>query len=165
MSDQIGPAARPAAGRRSTLADYRRRLAQYKADADLQALHAVAPWVITWDDHESANDAWSGGAANHTPGEEGDWSVRRAAAQQAYAEWMPVRFGPDGEIYRRLRFGRLAQPARCSTCAPTAASRRRPGRSGDRRPGPHDDRPRSRRTSCSTGCWTRPCSGSSSATP
>jgi alkaline phosphatase D len=91
-----------------TLADYRRRHAQYKADKDLQALHAVAPWVITWDDHESANDAWAGGATNHTPGAEGDWPVRRAAAQQAYAEWMPVRFGADGEIYRRLRFGRLA---------------------------------------------------------
>jgi len=91
-----------------TLADYRRRHAQYKADRDLQALHAVAPWVITWDDHESANDAWAGGATNHTPGAEGDWPVRRAAAQQAYAEWMPVRFGPDGEIYRRLRFGTLA---------------------------------------------------------
>jgi alkaline phosphatase D len=91
-----------------SLSDYRRRHAQYKADADLQALHAAAPWVITWDDHESANDAWSGGAANHTPGAEGEWSARRAAAQQAYAEWMPVRFGPDGQIYRRLRFGRLA---------------------------------------------------------
>ncbi|MGY1887125.1 alkaline phosphatase D family protein [Blastococcus sp. SYSU DS0753] len=91
-----------------TLADYRRRHAQYKADPDLQALHAAAPWVVTWDDHESANDAWSGGAENHTEGAEGAWPARRGAAQQAYAEWMPVRYTPGGRLYRRLRFGRLA---------------------------------------------------------
>lgn len=91
-----------------TLADYRRRHAQYKTDPDLQALHALAPWVITWDDHESANDAWSGGAENHTEGAEGAWAARRAASQQAYAEWMPVRYTAGGRLYRRLRFGRLA---------------------------------------------------------
>jgi alkaline phosphatase D len=63
---------------------------------------------VTWDDHESANDAWSGGAENHTPGAEGEWSTRRAASRQAYAEWMPVRFEPDGHLYRRLQFGTLA---------------------------------------------------------
>ncbi len=91
-----------------TLADYRRRHAQYKADPDLQALHALAPWVVTWDDHESTNDAWSGGAENHTEGAEGTWSTRRARSQQAYAEWMPVRYTAGGRLYRRLRFGRLA---------------------------------------------------------
>ncbi len=91
-----------------TLADHRRRHAQYKSDPDLQALHAVAPWVVTWDDHESANDAWSGGAENHTPGAEGQWTSRRAASQRAYAEWMPVRYEAGGRLYRRLRCGRLA---------------------------------------------------------
>ncbi|MEV0941302.1 alkaline phosphatase D family protein [Micromonospora wenchangensis] len=92
-----------------TLADYRVRHALYKTDPGLQALHAALPWVITWDDHEVANDAWSGGAENHTPGSEGAWSDRVAAARQAYQEWMPVRIGADGTIYRRLRFGRLAE--------------------------------------------------------
>ncbi|MEV6705664.1 alkaline phosphatase D family protein [Micromonospora wenchangensis] len=92
-----------------TLADYRVRHALYKTDPGLQALHAALPWVITWDDHEVANDAWSGGAENHTPGSEGAWSDRVAAARQAYKEWMPVRIGADGTIYRRLRFGRLAE--------------------------------------------------------
>ena len=92
----------------TTLADYRRRHAQYKTDPDLQALHAVAPWVVTWDDHESANDAWAEGAENHTPGAEGDWRERRSFAQRAYAEWMPVRYEAGGRLYRRLRFGRLA---------------------------------------------------------
>lgn len=91
-----------------TLSDYRRRHAQYKSDADLQALHAAAPWVVTWDDHETANDAWSGGAQGHTAGVEGEWQSRRAIAQQAYAEWMPVRYTPGGRLYRRLTFGRLA---------------------------------------------------------
>ncbi|ABP54841.1 alkaline phosphatase D family protein [Salinispora tropica] len=91
-----------------TLQDYRVRHALYKSDPDLQALHASVPWAITWDDHEVANDQWSGGAENHTPGTEGSFSDRVAQARQAYAEWMPVRTGADGAIYRRLRFGRLA---------------------------------------------------------
>ncbi|GAB3937674.1 alkaline phosphatase D family protein [Micromonospora vulcania] len=92
-----------------TLADYRIRHALYKTDPDLQSLHAALPWVITWDDHEVANDQWSGGAENHTPGTEGAFVDRLAAARQAYLEWMPVRTGVDGAIYRRLRFGRLAE--------------------------------------------------------
>ena len=71
-----GPPARARRTRSLTLADYRQRHAQYKTDPDLQALHAALPWVITWDDHEVANDAWSGGAENHTPGTEGAWSDR-----------------------------------------------------------------------------------------
>ncbi|MET7835663.1 alkaline phosphatase D family protein [Micromonospora sediminicola] len=92
-----------------TLADYRIRHALYKTDPHLQALHAAVPWIITWDDHEVANDEWSGGAENHTPGTEGPFADRLAAARQAYLEWMPVRVGVDGAIYRRFRFGRLAE--------------------------------------------------------
>ncbi|MEV4684858.1 alkaline phosphatase D family protein [Streptomyces kurssanovii] len=91
-----------------TLADYRLRHATYKTDADLQALHAAHPLIAIWDDHELANDAWSGGAENHTPGAEGEWAARVAAAKQAYFEWMPVRTSTEGTVYRRLRFGKLA---------------------------------------------------------
>ncbi|MDH6610681.1 alkaline phosphatase D [Streptomyces sp. SAI-208] len=91
-----------------TLADYRTRHGRYKTDPDLQALHAVAPVVAIWDDHEFANDAWSGGAENHTEGTEGAWAARQAAAKQAYFEWMPVRTATAGTTYRRLRFGKLA---------------------------------------------------------
>ncbi|MGW5617637.1 alkaline phosphatase D family protein [Streptomyces sp. NPDC003877] len=91
-----------------TLADYRARHARYKTDPDLQALHAAAPVVAIWDDHEFANDTWSGGAENHTEGAEGTWSARQAAARQAYFEWMPVRPAIAGTTYRRLRFGKLA---------------------------------------------------------
>ncbi|MFJ9148951.1 alkaline phosphatase D family protein [Streptomyces sp. NPDC102270] len=91
-----------------TLADYRIRHGKYKTDPDLQALHAVAPVVAIWDDHEFANDAWSGGAENHTEGAEGAWSARQSAARRAYFEWMPVRPAIAGTTYRRLRFGKLA---------------------------------------------------------
>ncbi|RAY16608.1 alkaline phosphatase [Actinomadura craniellae] len=92
-----------------SLADYRMRHALYKTDPDLQALHAHLPWMIVWDDHEVANDAWSGGAENHDPATEGPYAARLAASRQAYFEWMPVRARAGGEIYRRLRFGRLAE--------------------------------------------------------
>ncbi|MFF2702761.1 alkaline phosphatase D family protein [Streptomyces cyaneofuscatus] len=90
------------------LADYRLRHGTYKTDTDLQALHAAHPVIAIWDDHEFANDAWSGGAQNHTPGTEGAWAERVAAAKQAYFEWMPVRASTEGTVHRRLRFGRLA---------------------------------------------------------
>ncbi|GAB3437594.1 alkaline phosphatase D family protein [Actinophytocola sediminis] len=91
-----------------SLADYRRRHAQYKTDEHLRALHAACPFIATWDDHEVANDAWSGGAENHQPATEGDYAARRARAHQAYFEWMPVRADGD-RLYRRLRFGLLAE--------------------------------------------------------
>ncbi|MQY33107.1 Phospholipase D [Streptomyces sp. RB17] len=91
-----------------TLTDYRIRHAKYKTDPDLQALHLKAPVVAIWDDHEFADNAWSGGAVNHTEGAEGTWTARKAAAKQAYFEWMPVRPAIEGTTYRRLRFGKLA---------------------------------------------------------
>lgn len=92
-----------------TLADYRLRHACYKADPQLQAAHARAAWIVVWDDHETANDAWMGGAENHTPATEGDWATRKAAALKAYFEWMPIREGKTPEaINRSFRFGDLA---------------------------------------------------------
>ena len=102
-----------------SLSDYRQRHAQYKRDRDLQDLHARYPWIVTWDDHEVANDAWRTGAENHTPGSgeggEGSFHERRARAHRAYDEWMPVRMdgsarlGDGDRLYRRLRFGKLAE--------------------------------------------------------
>jgi alkaline phosphatase D len=92
-----------------TLADYRTRLAQYRLDPQLQAAHARAPWIVVWDDHETANDSWRGGAQNHRA-DEGDWSLRKAAAIKAYYEWMPIREPADGgfAIWRSFDFGDLA---------------------------------------------------------
>ncbi|MFT2019825.1 alkaline phosphatase D family protein [Streptomyces sp. 796.1] len=91
-----------------SLADYRTRHGHYRTDADLQALHAAHPVIAIWDDHEFANDAWSGGAENHQPEAEGAWARRVEAAKQAYFEWMPVRPSIKGTTYRRLQFGALA---------------------------------------------------------
>lgn len=89
------------------LTDYRRRYAQYRSDADLQALHAAVPMIAVWDDHEISNDTWMNGAENHQPAE-GDFAARKAAAIQAYHEWMPIRSGADtGRIYRSFDFGGL----------------------------------------------------------
>ncbi|QKX16558.1 alkaline phosphatase [Microbulbifer sp. YPW1] len=92
-----------------TLADYRKRYALYRTDAGLQALHAAAPFIAVWDDHEISNDTWKAGAENHGE-DEGDFFARRAAAVQAYYEWLPIR-PPRGErnpqIYRSFRFGDL----------------------------------------------------------
>ena len=102
-----------------TLADYRRRHAQYKADPDLQACHARAAMIAVWDDHETANDSWTGGAENHQPATEGSWAKRKAAAMQAYFEWMPIRDPVPGRpweaINRVFQFGDLATLAMVET--------------------------------------------------
>lgn len=96
-----------------SLSDYRRRHALYKSDAMLQAAHARAPWIVVWDDHETANDSWVGGAENHDPDKgEGDWAARKAAALKAYYEWMPIREPAQGVLpeaaWRSFQFGDVA---------------------------------------------------------
>jgi alkaline phosphatase D len=76
------------------LADYRMRYGAYRTDPDLQLLHRRFPMIAMWDDHESANDSWEGGAENHQPATEGPWRARKAAAERAYREWMPVSEAP-----------------------------------------------------------------------
>ena len=90
-----------------SLADYRQRHAQYKTDPDLQALHAAAPMIAVWDDHEIANDTWRDGAENHQSATEGSFGARKAAAMQAYHEWMPTRNAQPELIYRSFAFGNL----------------------------------------------------------
>lgn len=96
-------------GKCETLADYRLRHAQYKSDPDLQAAHAVAPWLAAFDDHEIENN-WAGdvsstGAAGFTR--------RRADAFRAYYENMPLRRGSlQGAVLRvnrRVSWGTLAR--------------------------------------------------------
>ncbi|GAA3210625.1 alkaline phosphatase PhoD [Actinocorallia longicatena] len=96
-------------GKLQSLADYRRRHAQYKSDPDLRAAHAAAPWAVVWDDHE-LEDNWAG----KTPGSKvPGFSARKRNAMRAYYENMPLRRSslPSGtkiRLYRRLRWGSLA---------------------------------------------------------
>ncbi|MGI8810190.1 MAG: alkaline phosphatase D family protein [Acidimicrobiales bacterium] len=89
------------------LAGYRARYAQYRSDPDLQALHARHPVVAVWDDHEFAGGAWREGATAHHPAH-GSWEARRAAAMQAYFEWMPVRRSSPIAVRRTIGLGPLA---------------------------------------------------------
>ncbi|KPL68584.1 alkaline phosphatase [Erythrobacter sp. SG61-1L] len=99
-----------------SLSDYRTRHAQYKTDAGSLAMLAAHTLLACWDDHESANNPWTGGAQNHQPETEGDWKARRAASIQAYFEWMPVRepewLAQKGrsrmQFWRSYSFGDLA---------------------------------------------------------
>ncbi len=90
------------------LADYRMRYSHYRLDHDLRAAHQQYPWITVWDDHESANDSWVGGAENHDQSE-GSWTDRKSAAKQAYFEWLPVREKPadPGRVYRTIDYGNL----------------------------------------------------------
>jgi alkaline phosphatase D len=94
-----------------TLADYRRRYAQYRRDPDVQKLHRRLPMIATLDDHELADGAWAGGASEHRAEEHGPWEERRAAALRARWEWLPARQPDAGDptrIFRAVGLGSLA---------------------------------------------------------
>jgi alkaline phosphatase D len=97
-----------------SLAQYRNRYAQYRTDPDLAAMHAAAPWIVTFDDHEVDND-FAGEIPQDPDKQPHDaFLARLTAAYQAYYEHMPVRAtsipnGPHIPMYRRFDFGRLAR--------------------------------------------------------
>ncbi|MDG6104757.1 alkaline phosphatase D family protein [Dactylosporangium aurantiacum] len=97
-----------------SLADYRRRYAQYKSDPDLQAAHAIAPWLVVPDDHEVENNYANMVRNDSSPAlTTAQWTARRTAAYRAYYENMPLRpsQAPSGNsipLYRRVRWGTLA---------------------------------------------------------
>lgn len=94
-----------------TLDDYRRRYAQYKSDADLQAAHAAAAFIMSFDDHEVVNN-W-GGDHDHRETPPDVFALRKFAAMQAWYENLPVRRAQfprvDGgtRYFRRLDYGQL----------------------------------------------------------
>ncbi|MGK2946987.1 MAG: alkaline phosphatase D family protein [Acidimicrobiales bacterium] len=94
-----------------TLTDYRLRYASYQLDPELQAAHGRFPWVLTWDDHEVANN-YMGEVLVEDP-DPAVARARRAAAYQAWWEHLPVRFDPpegaDLPIYQHLDVGDLAR--------------------------------------------------------
>ena len=103
---------RHGSGEAVTLADYRNRYALYKSDADLQAAHAAFAWLLTWDDHEVANDYANDRSQRNDPPRA--FLQRRAAAYQAYYEHMPLPAwarprGANAQLYMQTAFGQLAR--------------------------------------------------------
>ncbi len=95
-----------------SLEEYRSRYALYLTDPHLQAAHAAFPWIVTWDDHEVANDYAAAISEDVTVKPE-EFLLRRANAYKAYYEHLPLRrgalpVGPDMLLYRRVSFGRIA---------------------------------------------------------
>jgi alkaline phosphatase D len=94
----------------TTLAEFRDRYALYKSDPDLRAAHAAFPWLITWDDHEVAND-YQNDRSPRTA-DPVQFLAMRAAAYQAWYEHMPVPAsmrprGPNATVYGGYTFGDL----------------------------------------------------------
>ena len=97
----------------TTLAGYRNRYALHRTDANLQRLHAAAPCLAVWDDHEVQDD-YSGVWSKVSGVSPRDFLQRRAAAYQAFFEAMPIRrtqlsAAMQMPIYRRVRYGQLAE--------------------------------------------------------
>lgn len=93
------------------LGEYRIRYALYKSDPDLQEVHRLFPWLVTWDDHEVEND-YAGDDPESEPA--AHFLARRAAAYQAYYEHLPLRLssmpnGPNALLYRQVTYGDLAE--------------------------------------------------------
>lgn len=103
-----------------SLDNYRDLYRTVRSDRDLQRLHERFPMIAVWDDHEFSDDCY--GEHSTYAGELGDVRdpERRANADQAWFEYMPVRYiagrdfefdrehaFPDNlEIYREFRFGK-----------------------------------------------------------
>ncbi len=102
-----------------SLSNYRDLYKTYRSDPDLQALHERHPMIAIWDDHEFSDDS-HGDVATYQDGRVDEASPeRRAAADQAWFDYMPVDYDsppasgldaaktfPDNfAIYRGFTFG------------------------------------------------------------
>ncbi len=102
-----------------SLDNYRELYRTVRSDPDLQRLHERYPMVAVWDDHEFSDDSY-GQTATYLSGREDETDPeRRANADQAWFEYMPVDYdaGEDFEfdrdddfpdnllIYRDFHFG------------------------------------------------------------
>ena len=102
-------------GETNTLADYRQRYGQYHSDPDLLEARRLIPFITTPDDHEVENNYASEiSEVDSEPDQDrAVFAARRAAAYQAYYEFMPLpraQRARDGSIrlFRELPFGDLA---------------------------------------------------------
>jgi len=100
----------------TTLDDYRYLYRSYRNDARLQALHAAAPMIAIWDDHEFSDNCWQDRQTYDADDDQTPRTARRRAANQAWFEYMPADVTLDADnpsfqniqIYRSFTFGNLA---------------------------------------------------------
>jgi alkaline phosphatase D len=91
------------------LEHYRDKYALYRSDASLRKVHATAPMITIWDDHE-VQDNYAGHApGGGLPPEQQYSEQRRAAAYRAFFESTATYAGKHDRIYRSLRFGKTME--------------------------------------------------------
>ena len=147
----------------TTLEDYRNRYALYKLDPYLQEAHRVAPWLVTWEDHEVDNNYF--GEIIRDPPMVHALLELRPAAYQAYYEHQPLRKearpnGLDLQLYRHRSFGNLVEFNVLDTRRPPAGTC---WHSRSRSPGSTTRRTRRWRASAA-GRWTSGTATPTSAT-
>lgn len=82
-----------------TLDNYRQLYRTFRSDPALQAVHERLAMIAIWDDHEFSDDC-HGVTATYTDGREDEAdAARRAAANQAWFEYMPVDYADPGFTY------------------------------------------------------------------
>lgn len=107
------------------LTDYRFMYNTYRSDRFLQQAMEAHTFIVIWDDHEYANDAYydyekgAPAAPDHPFVDDPDALTQlKLDAMRAWAEWVPARLqiNEDStdpltfyEIYRSFRFGNLAE--------------------------------------------------------
>ncbi|MGR7003479.1 alkaline phosphatase D family protein [Yinghuangia aomiensis] len=91
-----------------TLADYRARHGEYRTDPDPQSLHASAPIIATWDDHETCGDTWSGAPATTTRPPKARGPPGSPPPARPTSNGSPSSQAVPGSTQRRLAFGTLA---------------------------------------------------------
>jgi alkaline phosphatase D len=108
-----------------SLDNYRELYRTVRTDRKLQRVHERFPMICVWDDHEFSNDSF-GQTATYEEGRTDEKDPeRRANADQAWVEYMPVDYDDDADapfefdrcrpfpdslkIYREFRFGRHLQ--------------------------------------------------------
>lgn len=94
----FGPAEKPTYHAAQSLSNYRELYKTYRSDLDLQRVHELLAMVAIWDDHEFSDDCWGTHASYFDDEKPEDQPQRRAAADQAWFEYMPVDF-PAGPEY------------------------------------------------------------------
>ena len=103
----------------ASLSNYRQLYRVNRGDPSLQLAHERFAMINTWDDHEFSNDCYGANGTYFSGAVDEEDVDRRKAANQAWAEYMPIdhpedpdfeydpsaAFPGDLRIYRDLRFG------------------------------------------------------------